>query len=181
MASQTQPREVNSSMTRLPACVYTDQTGCQFQVNAIQYLQITNPEVEGNKELCLIDDSSNNGLAGPRMRLYEMAEHPERVDIIGANDDIQDGMKSLPISTYCAVVTSATCKHCLEGEEELKDDEFWTPEMKKPWDYDALCPYFAWKSVKVIKHTMAATTQYAKNVMHLPMRRHIKSCFPALC
>eukprot|EP00957_Ditylum_brightwellii_P032863 2491794-Ditylum_brightwellii.AAC.1 len=27
---------------------------------------------------------------------------------------------------------------------------------------------------------MAATTQYAKNVMHLPMR-HFKSCFPALC
>eukprot|EP00957_Ditylum_brightwellii_P168485 12825078-Ditylum_brightwellii.AAC.1 len=26
-----------------------------------------------------------------------------------------------------------------------------------------------------IKHTMASTTQYAKNVMRLPMRRHFKS------
>eukprot|EP00957_Ditylum_brightwellii_P189577 14430404-Ditylum_brightwellii.AAC.1 len=51
---------------------------------------------------------------------------------------------------------------------------FWTPEMhalnfaklcvnglshkKKPWDYDALHPYFEWKPVDVIKHTMASTT-----------------------
>eukprot|EP00957_Ditylum_brightwellii_P171304 13040634-Ditylum_brightwellii.AAC.1 len=27
---------------------------------------------------------------------------------------------------------------------------------------------------------MAATVQYAKNVMCLPMTRHFKSCFPAL-
>eukprot|EP00957_Ditylum_brightwellii_P043233 3276296-Ditylum_brightwellii.AAC.1 len=35
MASQTQPRAVNSSMTRLPAGIYIDQTGRQFQVNAM--------------------------------------------------------------------------------------------------------------------------------------------------
>eukprot|EP00957_Ditylum_brightwellii_P193872 14764318-Ditylum_brightwellii.AAC.1 len=51
---------------------------------------------------------------------------------------------------------------------------------KEPWDYDVLRPYFGWSSVEVIKHTMADTTQYTKNVMHLPMRRHFKSCFPAL-
>eukprot|EP00957_Ditylum_brightwellii_P080136 6094501-Ditylum_brightwellii.AAC.1 len=55
MAPQTQPREVNVSMTRLPVGVYMDQTGCQFQVNDMQHLQISNLEVEGNKELCLID------------------------------------------------------------------------------------------------------------------------------
>eukprot|EP00957_Ditylum_brightwellii_P191090 14549888-Ditylum_brightwellii.AAC.1 len=76
MASQTKPREVNSSMTRLPAGVYMDQTGCQFQVNAMGHLQICNLEVEGNKELCSIDGGSNNGLAGAGMHLYEMAEHP---------------------------------------------------------------------------------------------------------
>eukprot|EP00957_Ditylum_brightwellii_P075111 5707638-Ditylum_brightwellii.AAC.1 len=113
MASQTQPREVNSSMARLPAGVYMDQTGCQFQVNGMQHLQISNLEVEGSKELCLIDGGSNNGLAGAGMRLYEMAEHPEHVDIIGASDGIQYGMKSLPIGTYCAVVTSVTGKRCL--------------------------------------------------------------------
>eukprot|EP00957_Ditylum_brightwellii_P089390 6806461-Ditylum_brightwellii.AAC.1 len=51
---------------------------------------------------------------------------------------------------------------------------------KKPWDCDALRPYFGWKPVNVIKHTMAATIQYAKNVMCLPLRRHFKSHFPAL-
>eukprot|EP00957_Ditylum_brightwellii_P066359 5037341-Ditylum_brightwellii.AAC.1 len=93
MASQTQPREVNSSMTRLNACAYTDQAGCQIQVNAMRRLQISNLEVEGNKELCFIDGGSNNGLAEAVMHLYEMAERPEHVDIIGASDDIQDGMK----------------------------------------------------------------------------------------
>eukprot|EP00957_Ditylum_brightwellii_P008330 630644-Ditylum_brightwellii.AAC.1 len=52
---------------------------------------------------------------------------------------------------------------------------------KKPWDYDALHPYFGWNTAEVIKHTMAATTRYAKNVMHLLMRRHFKSHSPALC
>eukprot|EP00957_Ditylum_brightwellii_P004375 331784-Ditylum_brightwellii.AAC.1 len=94
MASQTQPKKVNSSMTKLPA-------------------GISNLEVEGNKELCFIDGGSNNGLAGTGMCLYEMAEHPEHVDIIGVSDDIQDGMKSLHIGTYCTVVTSATGKYCL--------------------------------------------------------------------
>eukprot|EP00957_Ditylum_brightwellii_P196580 14978194-Ditylum_brightwellii.AAC.1 len=49
MASQKQPKEVNSSITRLPA--------------------------------------------GAGMCLDEMAEHPEHIDIIGASDDVQDGMK----------------------------------------------------------------------------------------
>eukprot|EP00957_Ditylum_brightwellii_P078090 5936857-Ditylum_brightwellii.AAC.1 len=74
LASQTQPRAVNSLMTRLPA-------------------GISNLEVEGNKELCLIDGGFNNRLTGAGMRLYEMAEHPECVNIIGASDDVQDGMK----------------------------------------------------------------------------------------
>eukprot|EP00957_Ditylum_brightwellii_P180545 13752994-Ditylum_brightwellii.AAC.1 len=93
MASQTQPREFNSSMIILPAGICTDQTDHQFQVNAMQCIQISNIELEGNKELCLTDGGSNNGLAGEGMHLYEMAEHPEHVDIIGASDDIQDGMK----------------------------------------------------------------------------------------
>eukprot|EP00957_Ditylum_brightwellii_P147131 11203638-Ditylum_brightwellii.AAC.1 len=33
----------------------------------------------------------------------------------------------------------------------------------------------------MLKHAMAVTLQYAKNVMCLPVRRHFKSHFPALC
>ena len=113
MASQTQLRGVNSSMAMLPPGTYTDQNGRQFQVNAMRRLHISNLEIEENQDLCLIDGGSNNGLAGAGMHLFEMAEHPERVDIIGASDNVQDGMKSLPIGTYCAVVTSATGRHCL--------------------------------------------------------------------
>eukprot|EP00957_Ditylum_brightwellii_P063433 4815092-Ditylum_brightwellii.AAC.1 len=113
MASQIHLRKFNSSMTRLPAGVYTNQTGCQFQVNALQFLQISNLKVEGNKELCFIDGGSNNSFAGAGMHLYEMAEHPEHVDIIDASYNVQDGMKSLTIGTHCAVVTSATGKYFL--------------------------------------------------------------------
>eukprot|EP00957_Ditylum_brightwellii_P023770 1794081-Ditylum_brightwellii.AAC.1 len=60
MISQTQPREFNLSMTRLPVGVYTDQTSCQSQVNDKQYLQISSLKVEGNKELCPYDGGSNN-------------------------------------------------------------------------------------------------------------------------
>eukprot|EP00957_Ditylum_brightwellii_P101964 7771692-Ditylum_brightwellii.AAC.1 len=56
----------------------------------MQCLQISNLEVEENKESCLIDGGSNNGLVGAGIHLYKMTEHPERVDIIGASYDIQD-------------------------------------------------------------------------------------------
>eukprot|EP00957_Ditylum_brightwellii_P165538 12602619-Ditylum_brightwellii.AAC.1 len=74
---------------------------------------MSNLEEEGIKELRLIDDGSNNSLSGAGIHLYEIAKNVEHADIIGASDDVQDGIKSLPISTYCAVVTSATDKCCL--------------------------------------------------------------------
>ena len=48
------------------------------------------------------------------MRLYEIAEYPERVDIIRASDNVQDGVKGLSIGTYCAVVNSAVGTRCLD-------------------------------------------------------------------
>ena len=50
---------------------------------------------------------------------------------------------------------------------------------KEP-DYSALRPFFGWASNEVIKRTFQATTQYARNVYHLPFRKHYKSRFPAL-
>ena len=50
----------------------------------------------------------------------------------------------------------------------------------KKFDYEALRPYFAWKPIEVVKETITATTQFGKNVLRLPMRRHFKSRFPAL-
>ena len=49
-----------------------------------------------------------------------------------------------------------------------------------PPDIEALQPCFAWAPVDVIKHTFAVTTRYAKNILHLPLRKHFKSRFPAL-
>ena len=36
-----------------------------------------------------------------------MAQCPERADIVGASDNVQDGMKASPIGTFCAVITFA--------------------------------------------------------------------------
>ena len=46
------------------------------------------------------------------------------------------------------------------------------------WDHIREC--LCWKPLDVVKHTIAATTQYAKNVLRLPMRQHFKSRFPSL-
>ena len=50
----------------------------------------------------------------------------------------------------------------------------------KPRDWDALRPFFAWKPRNVIRHTFGATTQFAKNVVRLPLRAHFMPRFPAL-
>ena len=92
----------------------------------------------------------------------------------------------------------------VEDEGEMNDDEFYNSRdgwfasedsmanphqrilasnakvEKKPIDFEALRPFFAWKPVEAVKKTLQATTQYATNVMRLPMRRHFKSRFPAL-
>ena len=52
--------------------------------------------------------------------------------------------------------------------------------VKKPRDWNALRKFFAWKPADVIRKTFAATTQYANNVVRLPMRAHFMPRFPAL-
>ena len=52
--------------------------------------------------------------------------------------------------------------------------------VKQPCDWDALRKFFAWKPADVIRKTFAATTQYANNVVRLPMRAHFMPRFPAL-
>lgn len=49
--------------------------------------------------LCLIDGGANNRLAGANMRLYEMDDHPERIDVVGTIDQVENGMTSLPLAT----------------------------------------------------------------------------------
>ena len=49
-----------------------------------------------------------------------------------------------------------------------------------PHDYEALRPYFLWKPIEAVKATLENTTQLARNVMRLPLRKHFKSRFPAL-
>ena len=49
-----------------------------------------------------------------------------------------------------------------------------------PMDWNHVWACLLWKPLDVVKKTVNATTQYAKNVLHLPLHCHFKSRFPAL-
>eukprot|EP00978_Attheya_sp_CCMP212_P027644 scaffold93094_cov33-Attheya_sp.AAC.1 len=47
-------------------------------------------------------------------------------------------------------------------------------------DYNAIRPYLGFQTIDRIKKTLAKTTQWAKTITHIPMRRHLKArntCF----
>ena len=45
-------------------------------------------------------------------------------------------------------------------------------------DYNAIRPYLGFQTVERIKKTLAKTTQWAKTITHIPMRRHVKARNP---
>ena len=47
-------------------------------------------------------------------------------------------------------------------------------------DYKTLVSRFAWTPMETIKKTFKATTQYARNIYYLPLRKHFRLRFPAL-
>ena len=51
--------------------------------------------------------------------------------------------------------------------------------VKEP-NFEALCPNFAYAPLDVLQRTWKATTQYARNILQLPMRKHFKSRNPGL-
>eukprot|EP00957_Ditylum_brightwellii_P210946 15365586-Ditylum_brightwellii.AAC.2 len=108
------------------------------------------------------------------MHLYEMTEHPEHVDIVGTND-IQDEMKSLPIGTYCTVVTSAAGKSCLglfhnyvcycKGKSILPVNQplaFGIKSYPKP-------KHFGGKQKIVINGTYVFKSKYKVRLSYLPL------------
>ena len=119
VSAVTQPTIANimsasaASRSALPAGTYTDASGRQFHVTALRRIHLSALEVDAHDNLCLVDGGANNGLAGAAMRLLEQPEHPEMIDVVGASDRVESGMQSLPIGTYCAVVTSARGKRLL--------------------------------------------------------------------
>ena len=50
----------------------------------------------------------------------------------------------------------------------------------KQRDWNVFRRFFGWKSASVVAKTFAATTQFAKNTVRLPMRAHFMPRFPAL-
>ncbi|KAL7580569.1 hypothetical protein ACA910_003691 [Epithemia clementina (nom. ined.)] len=52
--------------------------------------------------------------------------------------------------------------------------------IKEPPNYRALRPYFGWVNEDTIKATFEQTTQWGAQITRFPMRKHLKSRFPAL-
>jgi hypothetical protein len=46
-------------------------------------------------------------------------------------------------------------------------------------DFEELCPLFGWVTAERIKKTLEATTQFARNTLVLPFRKHFKTRFSA--
>ncbi|KAL7571369.1 hypothetical protein ACA910_007681 [Epithemia clementina (nom. ined.)] len=61
-----------------------------------------------------------------------------------------------------------------------KRDIYLAKSSKEPVDYNKLRPYFGWVNADTIQKTMDHTTQWAESKTTFPMRKHIKSRFPAL-
>ena len=51
---------------------------------------------------------------------------------------------------------------------------------RKKRDLESCRRFFAWKPTDVIRRTFECTTQFARNVIRLPMRKHLRSRFPGL-
>jgi hypothetical protein len=87
-----------------------------------------------------------------------------------------------PSTTYSErrfnTVGDYLCRH-VNGLCTMRDAQEHAVTGKAP-DHQALCPHFAWAPADVVQRTYAATTQYAKNILRLPFRKHFKSRFPAL-
>lgn len=67
----------------------------------------------------------------------------------------------------------------LESIRQAKQDIPGFTVKDKPPDLDHIRPCLAWAPLDVIKRTLRATTQHAKNLFRIPMRKHFKSRFPA--
>ena len=52
---------------------------------------------------------------------------------------------------------------------------------KKAEMFESLRPFLGWKPSNIIKKTFESTTQYGTYNVRLPLRRHFKSRYPALC
>ena len=101
------------------------------------------------------------------------------IDAIGYNqrdttDDYLALSKLEPLlhGSICKKPPSITQSHCIAASitenRQLKDD------------IEALRPMLGWVPADTVRKTIDATTQLAKNVLRLPMRRHFKSREPAL-
>jgi hypothetical protein len=72
MSAQTQSHQ---TVAQLPPGIYTSQDGRQFTINTLRKIRITSASVNDNDNLCLIDGSTNNDLAGSCGKFYEISKY----------------------------------------------------------------------------------------------------------
>jgi hypothetical protein len=106
MSSQMRPAPQGNNDGPAPGMVLTDSSGQRFVITALQRkLRVNNINVEANENMMLIDGGSNNGMAGAGMHLLETPVLDQKVDIVGATDNVD--IEGLSMGTYGAVCTTS--------------------------------------------------------------------------
>ena len=80
------------------------------------------------------------------------------------------------ISSYPVLEITSDLPWNPEGLEDHNDRTLQEVKTEKHGpDLEQLAPCLGWKPTEVIKRTLEATTQYVKNSLRIPMRRHFKT------
>ena len=72
------------------------------------------------------------------------------------------------------------------SDESPPPDSLWQPSVSHTSssshipNFPYIRQYLGWVNEEVAKHTLGHTTQLAKNIAHLPLRKHIKTRCPHL-
>ena len=84
----------------------------------------------------------------------------------------------LPNKMVGAFLSEMDCEDITGHAEKFNTlvHAMWT--MEKIQKLEEVQPHLAWKPLEVIKHTLEATTQWARPTVHFPMKDHHAACFP---
>ena len=157
------------------------------------------PDFATNRALWIQEDSENLRLNAERLASYkdDLDAGNYNTKTLGSSDDFshtdtQTHGDSAPLGeTVCLNIHADTVLD-MDNNQILNDyssDIIQTSDphasrlsraLSKKVDLDSLRPYFGWRPVDVIRETLKRTTQLAANVIHYPLRRHLKSRFMQL-
>ena len=87
--------------------------------------------------------------------------------------------EKMQISIFDEEIKEQEAQDEQSDEKRTKEAENARKVKKKDFDWNALRPCFAYIPTEVLKRTFDCTSQFARNIVRLPFRIHLKTRFPA--